>query len=101
MNSRETYDSQTHANGQEGSQGWDAIDRALQTVYGDQQPAHFGTLIKFRLGEKSRWTASASIAASRARRTGTMSAMASAICMAIWTTATTSLQASPVAMVSS
>ncbi|MGB6094997.1 MAG: suppressor of fused domain protein [Comamonas thiooxydans] len=50
MNSRETYDSQTHAEGQEGSQGWDAIEGALQAVYGDQQPAHFGTLIKFRLG---------------------------------------------------
>lgn len=50
MNSRDTYDSQSQATGEEGSQGWDAIDKALQTVYGDQQPTHFGTLIKFRLG---------------------------------------------------
>lgn len=32
------------------AQGWDAIDQALEKVYGDQQAAHFGTLIKFRLG---------------------------------------------------
>lgn len=50
MNSRDTHDSRSHAKGEEGSQGWDAIDEALQTVYGDQQPAHFATLIKFRLG---------------------------------------------------
>ena len=30
--------------------GWDAIDQALEKVYGTQQPAHYGTLIKFRLG---------------------------------------------------
>lgn len=35
---------------EEGAQGWDAIDQALEKVYGDQQAAHFGTLIKFRLG---------------------------------------------------
>ena len=35
---------------EEGTQGWDAIDQALEKVYGDQQAAHFGTLIKFRLG---------------------------------------------------
>ena len=35
---------------EEGTQGWDAIDQALGKVYGDQQAAHFGTLIKFRLG---------------------------------------------------
>ncbi|MDR3065039.1 MAG: suppressor of fused domain protein [Comamonas sp.] len=50
MNSRDTHDSRSHAKGEEGSQGWDAIDEALQTVYGDQQPVHFATLIKFRLG---------------------------------------------------
>ena len=32
------------------SQGWDAIDHALQTVYGDQKPEHFGAIIKYRFG---------------------------------------------------
>ena len=35
---------------EEYTQGWDAMDQALEKVYGDQKPAHFGTLIKFRLG---------------------------------------------------
>ncbi len=30
--------------------GWQAIDDALASVYADQQPQHFGTLIKWRLG---------------------------------------------------
>ena len=35
---------------EEYTQGWDALDQALEKVYGDQKPAHFGTVIKFRLG---------------------------------------------------
>ena len=35
---------------EEGAEGWDAVDAALEKIYGDQQAAHFGTLIKFRLG---------------------------------------------------
>ncbi|HET7831035.1 MAG TPA: suppressor of fused domain protein [Candidatus Limnocylindrales bacterium] len=30
--------------------GWDAIDAALAPVYGDQEPKHYGTIIKFALG---------------------------------------------------
>jgi suppressor of fused len=30
--------------------GWDAIDRALEPLYGDQEPRHYGTIIKYRLG---------------------------------------------------
>jgi hypothetical protein len=30
--------------------GWDAIDGALQKIYGDTEPAHFATIIKWRLG---------------------------------------------------
>lgn len=30
--------------------GWDAIDASLATLYGDQKPEHFGTLISHRLG---------------------------------------------------
>lgn len=30
--------------------GWDAIDRALLPIYGDQEPKHFGTLLKYALG---------------------------------------------------
>ena len=30
--------------------GWDAIDGALKSIYGDQEPKHFGTLIKYFMG---------------------------------------------------
>lgn len=30
--------------------GWDAIDGALARIYGDAEPMHWGTVIKFRLG---------------------------------------------------
>lgn len=30
--------------------GWDAIDAALKAVYGAQEPKHFGTIMKWRLG---------------------------------------------------
>ena len=30
--------------------GWDAIDGALAPIYGDQEPKHYGTIIKFALG---------------------------------------------------
>lgn len=32
------------------SPGWDAIDAALAKIYGDQEPSHYGTIIKWRLG---------------------------------------------------
>ena len=50
MNSRNTHDSASQNPEEEGCLGWGAIDAALQAVYGDQQPAHYGTAIKFRLG---------------------------------------------------
>ena len=30
--------------------GWDAIDGALMPIYGDQEPKHYGTVIKYSLG---------------------------------------------------
>ncbi|GAA2429011.1 hypothetical protein GCM10010191_47800 [Actinomadura vinacea] len=30
--------------------GWEAIDRALEPVYGDAEPHHWGTLLRWRLG---------------------------------------------------
>lgn len=30
--------------------GWDAIDEAVYTLYGDQQPKHYGTMIPYMLG---------------------------------------------------
>jgi hypothetical protein len=30
--------------------GWDAIDAALRSIYGQQEPLHFGTLVRFALG---------------------------------------------------
>jgi hypothetical protein len=30
--------------------GWDAIDSSTAAIYGDQEPLHFGTLVKFALG---------------------------------------------------
>jgi suppressor of fused len=30
--------------------GWDAIDAALQGVYGDQTPLHYGTVLKYAVG---------------------------------------------------
>jgi suppressor of fused-like protein len=32
------------------SAGWNAIDRALHPIYGDRQPKHYGTIIKWMLG---------------------------------------------------
>ena len=32
--------------------GWDAIDAALKPVYGDREPLHYGTIIKFMMGGK-------------------------------------------------
>jgi hypothetical protein len=32
------------------SPGWDAIDAALQPIYGDRKPYHFGTIISYALG---------------------------------------------------
>ncbi|HEY9101756.1 suppressor of fused domain protein [Chitinimonas sp.] len=33
-----------------GAAGWEAIDAALHPLYGDQQPAHYGTVLSYRLG---------------------------------------------------
>ena len=33
-----------------GAPGWDAIDSLLKQVYGDQEPLHWGTVIKYCLG---------------------------------------------------
>ncbi|QTD39789.1 suppressor of fused domain protein [Sporosarcina sp. Te-1] len=30
--------------------GWDAIDQAVKTIYGEQEPKHYGTLISYALG---------------------------------------------------
>lgn len=30
--------------------GWDAIDEALEKVYGDKEPRHYGTIISYALG---------------------------------------------------
>jgi suppressor of fused len=30
--------------------GWDAIDAALRRIYGDTEPAHWGSILKWRLG---------------------------------------------------
>ncbi len=30
--------------------GWEAIDAALQRLYGDQEPRHYGSIVKYRLG---------------------------------------------------
>ncbi|MDL4773688.1 suppressor of fused domain protein [Actinomadura xylanilytica] len=32
------------------SPGWEAIDAALRRIYGDQEPAHYGTLLRWSLG---------------------------------------------------
>ncbi|AWL77553.1 riboflavin biosynthesis protein [Capnocytophaga canimorsus] len=32
------------------SPGWDAIDRTLEKVYGNTEPRHYGTIIKYMLG---------------------------------------------------
>ncbi len=34
----------------ENNAGWDAIDQAMEKIYGDQEPKHFGTLISYQLG---------------------------------------------------
>ena len=33
-----------------GTQGWDAITGALESLYGKQEPLHWGTLMNFHLG---------------------------------------------------
>lgn len=44
--------------------GWDAITKECERVYPDQKnPKHYGTLIKWCLGEKTRLTVSASMMA--------------------------------------
>ena len=52
MSSSDIHNSSTPESviAEEDTLGWDAIDQALEKVYGDQQPAHYGTIIKFRLG---------------------------------------------------
>lgn len=52
MSSNDFHDTaaQDLAIAEHGTLGWDAMDQALEKVYGKQQPAHFGTLIKFRMG---------------------------------------------------
>ena len=30
--------------------GWDAIDRALERIYGKQEPVHYGTVLPYNLG---------------------------------------------------
>ncbi|EON70719.1 suppressor of fused domain protein [Lysinibacillus sphaericus] len=30
--------------------GWDAIDKVMETIYGEQEPKHYGTLISYALG---------------------------------------------------
>lgn len=52
MSSNDKPDSAVHDDSmaEEGRLGWDAMDGALEKLYGDQQASHFGTLIKFRLG---------------------------------------------------
>jgi suppressor of fused len=34
----------------ENASGWDAIDAALQNIYGDREPKHYGTIIPYMLG---------------------------------------------------
>ncbi len=34
----------------ENNVGWDAIDQAMEKIYGDQEPRHFGTMISYQLG---------------------------------------------------
>ncbi len=36
--------------GNERSSGWDAIEQALVAIYGEQEPMHVGTVIKYMLG---------------------------------------------------
>ena len=36
----------------EAAPGWEAIDEALSKIYGDQEPRHYGTIIKYMLGGK-------------------------------------------------
>ena len=46
----QTSTAQGHLAAEDAAEGWDAMDAALENLYGDQQAAHYGTLIKFRLG---------------------------------------------------
>lgn len=39
-----------HDESDDSAPGWDAISAALTRIYGDQEPLHFGTIIKFSLG---------------------------------------------------
>ena len=41
---RKTFDSE------EGAPGWDAIDAQLASVYGQQEPKHWGTVVKYMMG---------------------------------------------------
>ncbi len=36
--------------GEEVTTGWDAIDEAVERIYGEQEPKHYGTLISYALG---------------------------------------------------
>lgn len=36
--------------GEEASVGWDCIDRALEKIYGNQEPRHYGSIIKHFMG---------------------------------------------------
>jgi hypothetical protein len=56
--------------------GWDAIDGALAPMYGDQEPKHYGTIIKFAMGGPDPLKASASTSIPDRRPTGTTSATA-------------------------
>ena len=42
----------SQANNDVSTPGWDAIDAALKPIYGDRQPLHYGTIIKFMMGGK-------------------------------------------------
>ncbi|GAB2914304.1 hypothetical protein GCM10027093_61040 [Paraburkholderia jirisanensis] len=44
-----SHDAQSSAD-DDGAPGWKAIDCALARLYPGQQPKHYGTLIKWRLG---------------------------------------------------
>lgn len=35
---------------EENTSGWDAIDKAMEELYGEQEPKHYGTSIPYMLG---------------------------------------------------
>ena len=51
--------------------GWDAIDRVLAARYGQQEPRHYATLLKYASATRTRSTVSASIEMTAIRRIGT------------------------------